>query len=467
MDQTKTSFLAFVLITLLLAGCATATVPMAPNDLEAHSKLFKPKNDGASVYIYRPDESQAVPYNVYMNDKNIGQLSANSYFYFNLRPGDYSFKGSWTAILDSETETSPPINLNLKVGKLYFLTLSRKNAFQLEEISENIGRNLIAGSRMAASVISNYESYMVGTNSGNSESAELVFWNSIKDSMDPQEFQSYIQKYPTGNFVSIAQSRIEKLTVIASRISHAEQHPPIANGKLKLGDFRALVIGINNYQMLPKLETAVNDAKAVASMLKDGYGFKVTLLLDANRKQMLDAFDDLRRSLGENDNLLVYYAGHGYLDTDADRGFWMPVDAEENHRSNWISNSDLTDMAKATQARHILIVSDSCYAGTLTRNLSISTKSLEDISRLAQKRARTALVSGGLEPVEDAGGNGHSVFTKAFLDALKANTGTVNMSELFPSIRRQVILNAQQTPQYGDIRQTGHEGGDFIFARQN
>ena len=91
---------------------------------------------------------------------------------------------------------------------------------------------------------------------------------------------------------------------------------------------------------------------------------------------------------------------------------------------------------------------------------------LDDFSRLAQKRARTALVSGGLEPVEDAGGGKHSVFAKAFLDALAANTGIVDMSQIFSSMRRQVILSAQQTPQYSDIRQVGHEGGDFIFVRR-
>jgi hypothetical protein len=58
------------------------------------------------------------------------------------------------------------------------------------------------------------------------------------------------------------------------------------------------------------------------------------------------------------------------------------------------------------------------------------------------------------------------VFAKAFLDALRTNTGIVDMSQLFSSMRRQVVLSAQQTPQYSDIRQAGHEGGDFIFVRR-
>jgi len=234
----------------------------------------------------------------------------------------------------------------------------------------------------------------------------------------------------------------------------------------QFGNYHALVIGINNYRTVTPLKTAVSDAQTVAEVLRKDYGFQVTVLLDATRSQMLDAFDELRRRLTGSDNLLIYYAGHGHLDTESDRGFWLPVDADANRRANWLSNSDIADMVRGTRAKHVLVVADSCYAGTLTRSLAVEMSALDDYARLAQKRARTALVSGGLEPVADAGGGGHSVFAKAFLDALNANTGVVDMSRIFSAMRRQVVLNAQQTPQYSDIRQAGHEGGDFIFVRR-
>jgi uncharacterized caspase-like protein len=232
------------------------------------------------------------------------------------------------------------------------------------------------------------------------------------------------------------------------------------------GRYHALVIGINDYRFVTPLKTAVNDARTVAHLLQKEYGFAVNLLLNATRNQILDAFDELRRSMQETDNVLIYYAGHGHLDTDSDRGFWLPADARRDRRANWLSNSDIADVLRATRAKHVLVVADSCYAGTLTRSLSVQMTGLDDLSRLAQKRARTALVSGGLEPVEDSGGGGHSVFAKAFLDSLMANTGVVETSQIFSSMRRKVILSAQQTPQYGDIRQTGHEGGDFLFVRR-
>lgn len=295
-------------------------------------------------------------------------------------------------------------------------------------------------------------------------SIDLAFWDSIKNSTNATDFQAYLRKFPNGSFESLAHSRLAALGEAAPVRAKPIGQP--ANGKFNFGNYHALVIGINNYRAVTPLKTAVSDAKTVADLLQKEYGFKVTLLLDATRNQMLDSFDDLRRRLTDADNLLIYYAGHGHLDADSDRGFWLPVDADANRRANWLSNSDIADMVRGTRAKHVLVVADSCYAGTLTRSVAVQMNALDDFSRLSQKRARTALVSGGLEPVEDAGGGQHSVFAKAFLDALMTNTGVVDMSQIFSSMRRQVVLSAQQTPQYSDIRQVGHEGGDFIFVRR-
>jgi hypothetical protein len=71
-----------------------------------------------------------------------------------------------------------------------------------------------------------------------------------------------------------------------------------------------------------------------------------------------------------------------------------------------------------------------------------------------------------LEPVSDSGGKGdHSVFATAFIEALKTNQKIIDGTELFTQIRRPVIINSDQTPEYADIRKAGHEGGDFLFVR--
>ncbi len=86
--------------------------------------------------------------------------------------------------------------------------------------------------------------------------------------------------------------------------------------------------------------------------------------------------------------------------------------------------------------------------------------------RMAQKRTRIALTSGGLEPVEDNTRGGHPPFAGAVLDVLKANTSVIDGTQLFSQMRCPVILNADQTPQYSDVRKAGHEGGDFLFVRR-
>lgn len=242
--------------------------------------------------------------------------------------------------------------------------------------------------------------------------------------------------------------------------------PVMATG-LDFGRFHALVIGNDNYRDLPRLATARADADAVAAVLRRDYGYTVTVLHDVTRDHILEAFDRLRRELGEDDNLLIFYAGHGWLDADADRGYWLPVDARTDTRSRWLSNGDITDLLRATRARQVMVVADSCYSGTLTRGVKVADTSPGYLQKLMSKRARTVLTSGALEPVADSGGGGHSVFARAFLDTLANNRGVIDGTQLYAELRDRVRLNADQTPQYSNIQKAGHElGGDFVFARR-
>ena len=84
-----------------------------------------------------------------------------------------------------------------------------------------------------------------------------------------------------------------------------------------------------------------------------------------------------------------------------------------------------------------------------------------------KKKARTALTSGGLEPVMDSGGGGkYSVFARSLIFLLEENTGVLDASQLFSQLRPKVMVNSDQTPEYGNIHQAGHDGGDFLFVRQ-
>lgn len=245
---------------------------------------------------------------------------------------------------------------------------------------------------------------------------------------------------------------------------------------IKFGRYHALVIGNQDYKMLPKLDTAVADAKAVADLLTQKYGYKVTLLTNADRYAMLSALNKLRKELTEDDNLLVYYAGHGEIDRANLRGHWLPIDAEPDSDANWISNVTITDLLNAMAVRHALVIADSCYAGTLTRSsIGQLEAGVSDDARskwlaaIVQTRVRTVLTSGGVQPVMDGGGGRHSVFAKSLVEVLTENEEALEAQRVYREVAARVLDRASrfevdQRPEYAPLRFAGHESGDFVFV---
>ncbi len=245
--------------------------------------------------------------------------------------------------------------------------------------------------------------------------------------------------------------------------------------EIGVGNYHALVIGNQDYQYYAKLETPQNDARQVAEVLSQRYGFNTRLLLNASRYEMLSAINELRNSLQENDNLLIYYAGHGEMDEANDRGYWLPIDAEPDNQANWISNTAISDQLNTMKARHIMVVADSCYAGTLsTASVPRQSTMMSDADRtewlkvMMDVRARTVLTSGGTKPVLDAGANGHSVFAGALLGALRGNDQLLDGNALYISVlsevrKRSRAMNYEQVPDYGAVKYAGHEAGEFFL----
>lgn len=240
---------------------------------------------------------------------------------------------------------------------------------------------------------------------------------------------------------------------------------------LDIGNNYALVIGNNTYADLPDLVTAAQDALAVKTVLEGRYGFRAELLVDATRAEIIDALGRYRASLTEGDNLLIYYAGHGVEDAEVGQGYWLPVDSRQDSQANWLHNAVLRDQLKAMKAKHVMLVADSCYSARLVRGVNMPRIPDGDdelgqwLEGVVGRRSRTVLTSGGLEPVGDGGGSGgHSVFAAALLRALRDADKPFDGQALYDRIKRPVVVNADQTPQYSDIRNAGHEGGDFVFA---
>jgi WD40 repeat protein/uncharacterized caspase-like protein len=238
------------------------------------------------------------------------------------------------------------------------------------------------------------------------------------------------------------------------------------------GKYVALLIGNNAYQHLNQLKTAINDAEKVAGLLRESYGFETKVLLNATREKIISAINEHRRSLTDQDHLLIYYAGHGFFDRDVSKAYWLPVDARDTDNANWISADDVTTNIRGIRARHILIISDSCYSGAIVREnpIRLTTPAEREryIEKMMEGTSRILMASGGAEPVEDGGGGGHSVFANALLRGLRQMDMPMFTAEelFFRFVKEPVAGKSDQTPEYSPIRNSGHDAGDFVFIRR-
>lgn len=241
--------------------------------------------------------------------------------------------------------------------------------------------------------------------------------------------------------------------------------------KVDFGPYYALVIGNRHYHDLPEVPSAEADARALAKLLETRYGFRVRLLLDASRYQILEALNELRQQLTDEDNLVVFYAGHSIEDEEAQRGWWQPVDATPDSRANWISDRVLSDNLEVLSAKHVLVLADAVFPSVLTRS-SIPNlprgmspdRRREQLREMAKRRTRLALVSSAEDLTPGANGEGStSAFTRSLLRELGTNDEVMGASALYRRLAQDA--GGGEAPEFAPIRWARHEGGaDFFFV---
>lgn len=251
-------------------------------------------------------------------------------------------------------------------------------------------------------------------------------------------------------------------------------------GDLSLGRYFALLIGNQNYSAIESLSTPLSDLHRAKQILEERYGFTVFVVEDGDNVAVMKAINDLYEVVGEEDNLLLFYAGHGNRLTTggAEIGYWLPANAEAPPRNTfWVANEFVTGHLSRIRAKRVLVVADSCYAGLLSTEPSFllvgddgpQYGNMEFLKFKLAKRSRLLLSSGGDQPVLDEGGGNHSVFARAFLDELERNDRLLPSPELFLRVRDRVSERAadlafEQEPEFKTIKAAGHEVGDFFFV---
>ncbi len=242
------------------------------------------------------------------------------------------------------------------------------------------------------------------------------------------------------------------------------------------GTFRALIIGINGYKHWPVLQFAESDARDIREILISSYGFQPENVLsligsEATESRILNSLKSLLNQATGQDNILVYYAGHGQLDPLTDTGNWIPVDGELYDESSWIPFSVVRTLvtAEKVKAGRILIITDSCYGGALARSGPTPGKLnpedsgyIESLKKVLGKKSRQTIASGGFEQVPD-----RSHFAELLKGALRMNPyPVIDMefifyTEVFPHLR----LIGTQYPTMVRMVNGPEENGQFILVK--
>lgn len=231
-----------------------------------------------------------------------------------------------------------------------------------------------------------------------------------------------------------------------------------------IGKYYALIIGINNYNdpSINGLDYCIRDSELFYNTLSAKYTFEkenVRFLKNATMSDIVSALDFFAKTVKPIDNFLIFYAGHGVWNPTSEIGFWLPSDAKKSSTLNWFRNSALRDYLREINSKHTLLITDACFGGSIFKTRAAFMDATLAVNKLYELPSRKAMTSGTLTEVPD-----QSAFLKYMIDRLENNSEKYLSSEqLFSSFRIAVINNSNVIPQFGEIKDVGDQGGDFIF----
>lgn len=230
-----------------------------------------------------------------------------------------------------------------------------------------------------------------------------------------------------------------------------------------------LTIGIDNYDGIhwAPLGSTLADVDRLTKVLKEKYGFEHVYespLLNekAIRVRIHEKFDAVKNECLELDNLVIFYAGHGFAKPE-NVGNWIPRDGN-NSSWSWISHSNIIHHIEDVPARHVLLISDSCFSGTFTlMQPKLSGLNLTD-DELELKKSRIILTSGENKPVGDGHSGKGSPFSKSLCEVLEKNTQpSIRISKVIDDVIRITKVRSMQIPQTSEIRCKDNENGEMIL----
>lgn len=237
-----------------------------------------------------------------------------------------------------------------------------------------------------------------------------------------------------------------------------------AAGSLQ-GDTHLLVIAIDEYVHCPPLHNCVKDARDLAQLLQEHYQVLPQHTYElyneqATRKRVLRELKELRHKVGENDNLIVHFSGHGEVEDG--EGYWIPVEGAPGEDEGWIAASSIKRRLNPIHSFHTLVIADACFAGSFFISYKNATRQL-----LQSRRSRLGIsASHSRERAFDGQAGDNSPFAKELLRVLRHNQQPLPVDELFTQVRDAVAAATQgrQTPIFKNIDVKGDDQGQFVFV---
>lgn len=262
---------------------------------------------------------------------------------------------------------------------------------------------------------------------------------------------------------------VQRQTVTVN-VKEPEQ-PLVRNGN----DY-ALFFATNEYDEWSPLTNPINDVRTMARELEANYGFNTELVLEASKSDILKKLKEYaRREFGPNDQLMIFFAGHGKFDEDFGEGYVVCTNSRKNDEGNdsYIPHSSLRTIINNIPSRHTFLVMDVCFGGTIDPfiansgnrggrgdNVTAKITPTEFIERKLKFKTRKYLTSGGKEYVPDGNPGAHSPFTRKFLEALRDYGGQdhiITLAELLLYFER-----VAPEPRFGEFGRN-EPGSDFLF----
>lgn len=239
-----------------------------------------------------------------------------------------------------------------------------------------------------------------------------------------------------------------------------------------LGDYWALVIGINEYPNLSsqkQLQSARPGAEAVARILRQ-YGVekdRISALYDrtATRENILAVLQGtFRRDVTPSDSLFVYFAGHCQVDPATKDVWWLPFDGAESHLNAALSLKEIWIQLSRVTAQHILLVADACVEDDLVGMSLISGD--RTVREAYRKKSRWVLAAGVTAPQPESGGGqpAPSVFTRTLVEILRdQQLAYLTPLHLAEEMAQRLPPDASQTMRSGPMTGLGDDNGQFVF----